>query len=759
MKKRRLLSFILSLVLFSLTITGCGSDEGIDREMPEWVYVPEFLNLSDMEDISWYDSKLSDDFLCYVSRDWDMETGESTFAFNRYQIMDGSSTKMPLNVPEGAYVGEWALGKDGGLCALMNAGSYDEVTQVYTQTWYLGKFDAQGNQVFLQDITGLQEGNDYVYFNGIVMDDEGRIYIAGDNILWLFDSEGNPAGEVGFGGVMGGYVNDFFCGRDGKVYASVNIYSETEVSTAMYEVDFAAKKMEEKYSNISMARGNGSLVQDNDGRFLTNNGLAVQAYDPETQESEELFSWLDSDINGDSVNSFSVMSDGRIAVVYRDFMNDDNGLALLTRTKSDELPEKKQIIIATLSSDQELQAAAVRFNKTSDSYRVTVKQYYDWASDISYEDAITSLNNDISSRNCPDLIVLSSNMDVNMLAAKGVFEDLSPYLEKSGVLDRENMVESALNAYTYDGKLISIPDNFYLSTIFASKDMVGDKMGWSMEDMIAFSEANPGKDLFDRVSKAEILQVSLMYNMETFVDWNKGRCNFDSEEFKNLLEFAARFPDADDISYDPDRPATPVRIQRGEVLLLSESISEMDGIQLYIEMFQGDVTPIGFPNTDGSSGCVLIANGCYAITAKSKVKDGAWEFIEQYLTRENTRYRWGLPNDREALDEMAKEAVRKYELDENGEILLDEEGNPVERRVGHGFGWGDFQYDYRISTQEEVDMVYRLIDAARPASGTSQEIMNIIIEEAEAFFQGQKTADEVAPIIQSRVSVYVSENS
>ena len=756
--KKQLLSLVLTAVLFVLSLTACGSDEGIGREMPEWVYVPEFLSLDEMENISWYEVRLKDDSLCYVSRDWDMETGTSSYTFNRYLLSDGTTSQIPLNVTEDAYVNEWALGKDGSLCVLMNAGSWDEVMQVYTQSWYLCKFDSQGNQVFLQDITGLQEG-EYAYFDGIVMDDEGRIYIVGDATLWMFDSEGKPAGETGFGGAMGGYVNGFFCGQDGNVYASVNTYGENGLSTSLYVVDFAAKKMEEKYADFPTGRNNDSLVQSADGKFLTNDGLAMQVYDPETQEEEVLFSWLDSDINGDSVRSFSAMPDGRIAVVYQDWMNDDNGVALLTRTKSDELPEKKQIVIATLTSDQELQASAVQFNKSSKDYRVTVKQYYDWYSGMSYEDAITNMNNDISSRNCPDLVLVSGNIDVNMLAAKGVFQDLSSYLEKSNVLDRENMVESALNAYTYDGKLISIPDNFTLATIFGSRDMVGDKMGWSMEDMIAFSEANSGKDLFDRVSKSQILSICLMYNMDTFVDWNRGSCNFDSPEFKSLLEFAARFPSDDDISYDPDRPATPVRIQRGEVLLLEETISEMNEIQLFIEMFRGDVTPIGLPNTDGTSGCILSASGCYAMTAKSKVKDGAWAFIESYLTRENTGYRWGLPNDWNLLNEMAKEAVREYELDENGEILLDEEGNPVERQVNHGYGWGDFSYEYRISTQEEVDMVYELINAARPASGTNQQIMAIITEEAEAFFQGQKTVDEVTPIIQSRVNVYVSENS
>ena len=39
-----------------------------------------------------------------------------------------------------------------------------------------------------------------------------------------------------------------------------------------------------------------------------------------------------------------------------------------------------------------------------------------------------------------------------------------------------------------------------------------------------------------------------------------------------------------------------------------------------------------------------------------------------------------------------------------------------------------------------------------------QELMNIISEESAAFFSGQKSAKDVAAIIQSRVQIYVNEN-
>ncbi len=79
---------------------------------------------------------------------------------------------------------------------------------------------------------------------------------------------------------------------------------------------------------------------------------------------------------------------------------------------------------------------------------------------------------------------------------------------------------------------------------------------------------------------------------------------------------------------------------------------------------------------------------------------------------------------------------------------------------GGGFSYGDgWSYDYRIPTQEEVDLTMSLMETARPVSySDGDEVLNIISEEAAAFYQGQKSVDEVASVIQSRVKIYVGES-
>lgn len=72
--------------------------------------------------------------------------------------------------------------------------------------------------------------------------------------------------------------------------------------------------------------------------------------------------------------------------------------------------------------------------------------------------------------------------------------------------------------------------------------------------------------------------------------------------------------------------------------------------------------------------------------------------------------------------------------------------------------YSDWVYTYHIPSREEVDLVLRLIETAKPVSlSESSEVIQIINEEAEGYYQGQKTAEESAEIIQSRIQIYINE--
>ncbi len=752
MHRRGTALMLAALTVFS--VAACGKTEGAAESAvkKEWVYVPEFITVEE-GNVSYYDMQLTGENVYYLTYDWNEETQEQSQRICRYSLADKSVTSHVIAMGEESGRQDINRGyflEDGTMYAI--AYSYSED---YSESFQcLTMFDAEGKQKFSQDITELSGDS---YLDSLAVDGEGRIYVSSEGKVLLFDAEGNSKGSVIVDNTGNTWIDTLVRGKDGKVYIGYSNYDGNTSSYTLCEVDFDGKKMGASYENFPRS---SSLAAGVEYDFLISNGREVSGYNLGQKEAEYLFDWLDSDINGNSVRKFSQLEDGRVIAVIEDWENNDRGIALLTKKKAEEAPQKETITIATMGGSYSLQSKAVKFNKANSQYHISVKEYvnYDNSNENTWSDALTNLNNDITSANCPDLIDLSS-VNIEQLTAKGVLEDLNPYLEKSGKLNKSDFVENILNAYTFNGALISIPVYFNVQTVVGAASMVGSESGWTLDELIALSNAHPDAELFDRVSKQYILRMAMMFNGDSFIDWNTGECSFDSDAFKNILEFVNKFPD--EIKSEEGMDSEPTRIQNGEVLLATSYIYDFNQLQMYNEIFKGDYNCIGFPTVDGTGGHALSGGDAYAITAKSGHKDGAWEFLESILTEEdNERYWNGFPTIKTRLDNMKKKAMEPdYILDENGEILKDENGEPMisegTSSVGYEDGWS---YTYRKPTQEEIDKVVELMDNARPVSyNGNDEITKIINEEAEGFFKGQKSVDEVVGIIQNRVKIYVGE--
>lgn len=326
------------------------------------------------------------------------------------------------------------------------------------------------------------------------------------------------------------------------------------------------------------------------------------------------------------------------------------------------------------------------------------------------------------------------------------------------MLNRADMVESILESYTYDGKLSAIPKYFGIATIAGKTSVIGDRMSWTVQDVIALAAQYPDAELFEYTDRSEMMNMLMMLNQEEFIDWENGSCDFNNDEFKQMLEFAAGFPAEYD--WEAETESTPVKLGSGKLLLYTDNISSIMDIQVSSAMFGEPITYIGYPVSGEGTGCFMHTNGCYGIAARSENKDGAWEFIESYLATEDSMFGYGFSIMKERIEADIAEAMKvEYITDENGDPILDENGAPMIQSSG-GFGYDDWMYDYRPATEEEREILWELIDMAEPLPAQSKdEVMNIINEAAEPFYSGQKSVDDVATEIQSRISMYVSENS
>lgn len=408
---------------------------------------------------------------------------------------------------------------------------------------------------------------------------------------------------------------------------------------------------------------------------------------------------------------------------------------------------KTEITYGTMSLDWDLKKLIIDFNKSNEKYRIVVKEY----GTEDYQTGRTQFNADITTGNCPDMIDLMSG-NYTLYANKGILEDLYPYMEKSG-LKKADYLENVLEAYEVDGKLYAVIPEFYVSTTMAKQSVVGNLNGWTLSEMLDFVEQNDPENIFDYGDRSSIFYYCIYNNIDEFVDWENGKCSFDGPDFIRVLEFAAKFPNAEEINWS-EREGTYSKLQANKILLLQSSVSSVQNYQMYKGLFDEDIAFVGYPNNEREGNLIQPSGGCVGISSKSKNKDGAWEFLQTMIGKEhqeNMKDSWGFPIMISALE-------KKFEEDMTPDYYEDENGEQVEN-MKTSWGYDDFNIDIYAATQEEIDAVWALLKSADKISGSvDEQLTNIITEETEAFFKGQKSAADTAAVIQNRIQIYVNEN-
>lgn len=705
------------------------------------VYEPKDFELEVDGEYSLYNVQFVGDTLCFPVYLEDEDTG-GYYVLHRQSLTGDTITDIPM----AGYASVWTLGEDGSLYMIDDEVIFQKNSENFHIDRFLVKQDEAGEQVFRQDITELLSEDEFLQLK-IAVDAEGRSYLFMGSTLFLFDENGNPGGTVRTGLSEDVHTCNFGRGSDGKVYLS-----DGSGSTTLYEVNYEAAKLDIGYPNFPAQGGSGNGISwDVNGDFLTLDNVGVYRYNTESQKTETLFLLADTGIEGMMLSAaVGGLSDGRFAIAWQDWETGKGGVVIMTGAAPSEPAigqEKKELILGVMDTDPFLVAAVSEFNRQNDTYQIKIKTYMR-AGEIYLIDGVTRLQTDIAAGNCPDIFeVCTPTMDWKNLVEKGVFEDLSPYLDQSEVLDREELLENVLNAYTYEGVLATIPAVIQIQGFFGSADELGDNTGWTIDDVIAFSDAHPDAELLDGATSTYIMRFLLSYSMDSFVNWESGTCSFDGDEFKRLLAFAARFSKPSTTDGGMDWKTWREKVRDGELLLRDVDMYEVESVQLYADPFPGGVTAMGYPSSDGSPVYSFYGTDGLAISARSEEKEAAWDFIENYLTRDSHRFHVGFPVIQDKFDEMIENAM---------EIDLDGNGNEIVKQLDLGDG---LTYTYRCPTQEEIDMILHMIDHGRPLEYSSSQLMSIIYEEAEAFFQGQKTVDQVAENIQRRAAIYVSENS
>ena len=372
---------------------------------------------------------------------------------------------------------------------------------------------------------------------------------------------------------------------------------------------------------------------------------------------------------------------------------------------------------------------------------------------------LTKLTTELLAGNVPDIIDLNG-LPYTQLAAKGLLEDLYPYIDADPDFGREDIFPNVLKALEVNGGMYSTCSSFYLITAIGAASVVGDEPGWTYDDYYAALATMPeGCEGFDvGYDRNSLLTICLVLDLDEYMDWSTGECRFDSEDFVKLLEFAASGGNFDYDRYEFSRDdSASVRIQQGRQMLTMATFSGVDFMyEDYDKLFGGKATFVGFPTLHGVGSLMSISDG-YCISSACPDKDAAWQFVRTVLTDGYQSSGFYLPTNKNTFEEqLAASMVVEYLRDANGNYLLDENGERIPQSKG-GFTDGINSYEIYATTEAQAEQLRSVIASATKLTDYDESIISIVTEQAAAYFSGQKSAQEVARLIQSKASIYINE--
>lgn len=560
------------------------------------------------------------------------------------------------------------------------------------------------------------------------------------------------------------YVDDaqMVADKDGKLIFAITSTYYTEdtpqVSQKFYDVNPDSGISAEPFAVSTTDYSQNGAVTGGRGDYRLFIPLSDALYGVKADGSlESVLNWNDSDIG--AIALYPVGENDFVAFGSDNYSNQMKFIYLRRRNMS-ELSDTVVLTLASLwggGSD-----IVNQFNQSQNKYRIQIVDYSQYNSEeppYTADGAMNQLKMDLISGKAPDIIITQNHNDITALSAKGAFVDLYQFMENDPDVNRDTLMPNLLKACeNSSGQLYSLAPSFSIKTM-AAKTKLTDKENWTLDDMISLYDNAPSTadHLYDGMSKEEMFR-NLFYAATDLVDYESGECHFNSPDFVKILEFCNRFVDEVDM---PDKLSDPEAHQQyytdkfywwsNDRIIVSEIGAGGDTSLSYTRDVDArdDITLVGYPSSNGSGGKLDLSENI-AISATCPDKEGAWQFVRSYFTKEYqlAENEWGGKTNIQGL------SARKdgFERDMyRSSHFTDENGESVDYRESKGDKY------YPLTQEEEEKLTNYILGCDTIYGDYDADVLNICLEEASAYFAGETTAENAADMIQNRASIALSE--
>lgn len=400
--------------------------------------------------------------------------------------------------------------------------------------------------------------------------------------------------------------------------------------------------------------------------------------------------------------------------------------------------ERIQLTLGVMTLQPELKETIASFNRYQNNIVIEPVIY---AEDYDYEAGYEKLTFDIIQGKAPDLISVYG-IECESLANAGAFSDLYMFMQTDDELNKRDLVSSVMEVYEMEGHLYTIAPTFRVYTMWGAASVVKEHNGVNMDEMMLVLQEHNGdiNSIYGFSADESPLTTLCSFNMDKFIDWEDGTCDFTCIEFQQILRFVKEYEGQ---SYESLYKA----IQNKDILLTLGLLTSVEDYRLETELYGENIQFIGYPTEGGTGIAALFSGDELAINSKSEYQQECWEFIKFFI--QNGYYRAGFPVEERQLDIVLNESLNEITVNDNGEISAVAKKSYIEKDI--------VSIQVYKCESEDVEQIRTLIDNISDKFQYNVEIQKIINEEVDAYMQGQKDIESVCKIVQSRVQLYLNE--
>lgn len=458
----------------------------------------------------------------------------------------------------------------------------------------------------------------------------------------------------------------------------------------------------------------------------------------EDEQVTEVCSFLERDYIVDEVYHVAVETEGTVRLLVS--LDGDYCILRVQEKEVAEVPQKQEITVAIYNTGNAgLQKAVARFNRQSDKYQINLVTADNMKA---MDDYRLQLQMEVSGGKGPDII------------SSEILLDMEPYVENGYLvclddlqLEEEQYIPATIEANKVDGRLYGVPYECTLLVNAYPTGLIGDKATWTVQDMMEAVKATNAEVLQVGLSGSSIVYYYALADRSdnTYIDWEKGESHLTEAPFLELLEFAKEYAGE---YIKMQREGT--MLQEGSAVSVSVQIDRIQNMQALNACFGEDYFAWGYPRVDGK-GVALVASSFYLNNA-CESKEGAMEFLK-FLTSEEAQKKnvdffanpeEGVKGARPTLP------VHMAAID----YLVAKERKSTETITTTTYS--GIEYEYAPLTQKQVEVFYDMLERTYPYKYKTA-ISEIVFAELPAYFAGEKTAEEVAYILDNRVQLYLDE--